>query len=104
MEGYVFTGVCLFTVGGIWSQIVFDRGYLGTRSFPEGRVFWKDYPLKVLPTPYTTWKDYPLEELPPPQGLTPWKDYPQEGQRDTASRWYASYWNAFLFSYAMDVQ
>ena len=35
------------------------------------------------------------------KGYLPRKDYHPTGQRDMASLWYASYWNAFLFSFIL---
>ena len=91
-EGNVFTGVCLFTGGRVslvpGPYLVTDR-----MSLPGG-VGLTTHP----------WKDYPLEGLPPgratPEGLPPPRK--DNGIR-SASRRYASYWNAFLFLWVVCV-
>ena len=80
-EGYVFTRVCLSTVGSTWAGTPQDQVH------PPGPG--------ILPrTRYTSW-----DQVHPPGPGTP------PGTRYTSPRggyccgWYASYWNAFLFCF-----
>ena len=84
-EGYVFTGVCLSTRGGVVCLIA----YWDTTPNPQVDTPWEQTPPRSRAP----------EQTPPGSRHSPAADTPQSRHPPRDGHfcgWYASYWNAFL--------